>query len=125
MAFKIEIPVIEIGVSFSHAVTWSLKDELGNVTPVDLFTWSGRMQFKKKITDAEPYLDLGTGNGGLTFIGNLIQMEAGASDTKVLAPVEDGVFDLILWPTADLEAAVRLAYGSFSAVRITSEVPFP
>jgi len=97
MAFKVDLPQIEIGVSYSHALRWSLQDENGVVTPVDLSAWEGRMQFRKKITDVVEYLDVSTANNRMVLTGNLIQIEVEASITKALVPVEDGVVDLVLW----------------------------
>jgi len=123
MSIKTKLPNIEIGVSYSHSFTWSTKDDNGVVTPVDLTNWEGIMQFRKSLTDASVYLEVSTTNNRLSLTGNLIQIEVPTSVTKDLTVVEDGVHDLLLWPTGQKEVAVRLIYGTFSAEKLSSAVP--
>lgn len=121
MAVKTKLPTIEIGVSYEHTFKWSTRDEAGVVTPVDLTNWDGRLQLRKKAGDAV-YLDLSTENTRLALSGNRIQIAIPSSVTKPLAQTS-GEFDLVLWPRGDTDSAVRVAYGTFDAVKIITEIP--
>ena len=53
------------GTTFSNQLVWSVDDE-----PVNLDTYTARMQVREKYTSAQKILDLNTENGGITLGGS-------------------------------------------------------
>lgn len=102
---------IEQGSTFLRTITY--KDSAGS--PIDLSTYTARMQLRKNIEDASAILELTTSNGRITLGGaaGTVQLTVSAADTASLDPVE-GVYDLELVVGSTVE---KLLKGTFSVIR--------
>lgn len=108
---------IEQGATMRLLFRYETKDNLGVVTPVNLSTYTARMQIRKTLKADPPMLSLTTENGGITLgADGSIVVEATAEQTAALDAAV-GVYDL------ELEAAdgrvTRLLKGN---VKVSFEV---
>lgn len=100
------------GATFSKQLTWKIEDD-----PVDLTSYTARMQVREKHTSTAKILDLTTENGGISLGGDqgTIQIEVAASDTADLV-AKCYVYDLELVSSSTV---TRLIEGQFM---VTPEV---
>lgn len=100
------------GATFSKQLTWKIEDE-----PVDLTTYTARMQVREKHTSTTKILDLTTENGGISLGGTAgtIQIEITADDTSDVV-AKCYVYDLELITSSNV---TRLLEGQFM---VTPEV---
>ena len=104
---------IEQGAAFTKQFIW--KDSTG--TPVNLTTYSARMQIRPSVSSDTILVELTTANGRIALGGaaGTITLNLGATVTDALT--RGGVYDLELYQTAD--AVTRFAEGS---VEVSKEV---
>lgn len=94
------------GTTFSNQLVWAVDD-----VPVDLTTYSARMQVREKYTSVQKILDLNTENGGISLGG-----DAGTIDLNINATVSASivpktyVYDLELVSSS---VVTRLLEGKF------------
>lgn len=94
------------GATFSKQLTWEIDS-----VPVDLTTYTARMQVREKYTSTTPTVNLTTENGGITLGG-----EEGTIDIEINAPTtagivaKDYVYDLELVSSS---VVTRLIEGKF------------
>ena len=100
------------GATFSKQLTWKIEDD-----PVDLTTYTARMQVREKYNSPAKILDLTTENGGISLGGDegTIQIDVSATDTAALVP-KCYVYDLELVSSSTV---TRLLEGQFM---VTPEV---
>jgi len=94
------------GATFSKQLTWDIDE-----TPVDLTTYTARMQVREKYTSTAKILDLTTENGGITLgdENGTIQIEVAATDTANIV-AKTYVYDLELVSSSNV---TRLLEGQF------------
>ena len=94
------------GSTFAEQLTWSIDD-----SPVDLDTYTARMQVREKYTSTQKILDLTTENGGITLGGSngTIDINVGA-DTSSAIVAKTYVYDLELISSSTV---TRLLEGNF------------
>jgi hypothetical protein len=94
------------GATFSEQITW--KDEGG--TPIDLTSFTARMQMRETVESSTPFLTLTTENGGITLGGaaGTINILATAATSAITAT--GGVYDLEI-VAADTVTVTRLLEG--------------
>jgi hypothetical protein len=100
------------GATFSKQLTWTIDGD-----PVDLTTFTARMQVREKYTSPKTILNLNTENDGI-FLGGTdgtVQIEISATQTSVIVPKEY-VYDLELISSSTV---TRLIEGKF---KVTPEV---
>lgn len=94
------------GSTFAEQLTWSIDD-----SPVDLDTYTARMQVREKYTSTQKILDLTTENGGITLGGS-----NGTIDISIDSDASSGivaktyVYDLELVSSSTV---TRLLEGNF------------
>ena len=94
------------GTTFSNQLIWAVEDE-----PVDLTTYTARMQVREKYTSTQKILDLTTENGGISLGG-----DQGTIDLNINAETSAGivaktyVYDLELVSSS---VVTRLLEGKF------------
>ena len=121
MSVKINLPNIESGAMYVHSYLWYTEDETGVQTPVDLTAHSAALQAKADGATT-PAISWSTVTGEITLTGNRIDIEVTADDTDGL--VFDSIpYDLLIWPTANPERAVRVAYGEVTAAPVVTVIP--
>lgn len=100
------------GATFSKQLTWKIEDD-----PVDLTTYTARMQVREKHNSPGKILDLTTENGGISLGGDegTIQLEVPATTTAGIVP-KCYVYDLELVSSSNV---TRLLEGQFM---VTPEV---
>jgi hypothetical protein len=100
------------GATFSKQLTWKIEEN-----PVDLTTYTARMQVREKHTSTAKILDLTTENGGISLGGDqgTIQIEVASSTTEDIVP-KCYVYDLELVAGGTV---TRLLEGQFM---VTPEV---
>lgn len=100
------------GSTFMQQLTYSIND-----VPVDLTTYTARMQVREKYTSKTSIIDLNTENGGITLGGasGTIDIYISSSVTELIV-AKDYVYDLELISSS---IVTRLIEGKFS---ITPEV---
>lgn len=101
------------GATFSKQLTWKIED-----TPVDLTSYTARMQVREKHTSVAKIVDLTTENGGISLGGDqgTIDIEISSSDTTNIIP-KCYVYDLELISSSSI--VTRLIEGQFM---VTPEV---
>ena len=94
------------GATFSKQLTW----EIDNV-PVDLTTYTARMQVREKYTSPSAIINLTTENGGITLGGDegTIDIDISATSTASLV-AKEYVYDLELVSSS---VVTRLIEGKF------------
>ena len=94
------------GTTFAEQLTWSIDD-----SPVDLDTYTARMQVREKYTSTQKILDLTTENGGITLGGDTgtIDINIDANSTAALV-AKTYVYDLELIISSTV---TRLLEGTF------------
>lgn len=94
------------GTTFSKQLTWKIEDE-----PVDLTTYTARMQVREKHTSTKKILDLTTENSGISLggIDGTIQIEINADDTADVV-AKCYVYDIELVSSSNV---TRLLEGQF------------
>jgi len=94
------------GSTFAEQLTWSIDD-----SPVDLNTYTARMQVREKYTSTQKILDLTTENGGITLGGDTgtIDINIDANSTAALV-AKTYVYDLELIISSTV---TRLLEGTF------------
>ena len=94
------------GTTFSKQLTWAIDGE-----PVDLTTFTARMQVREKYTSSTTILNLNTENGGIFLGGDegTIQIDINATATSAIVP-KDYVYDLELVSSSTV---TRLIEGKF------------
>lgn len=94
------------GATFSKELTWSIDD-----SPVDLTTYSAKMQVREKYTSTTKILDLSSSNGDITLGGTdgTILIEINADTTSSLI-AKEYVYDLQLESSS---VVTRLIEGKF------------
>jgi hypothetical protein len=108
------------GQAYRQSMVW--KDSLD--VPVDLTGYTAKMQIRKRVTSAEPYIELNTEDGGITLGGVLgtILLEISAEDTAALTWRGNAVYDLELTPANG--ATKRLLQGTVTfSPEVTRPVP--
>lgn len=100
------------GATFSKQLTWAIDGE-----PVDLTTFTAKMQVREKYTSTTKILDLTTENGGILLGGDegTIQIEVSATTTSAIVP-KNYFYDLELISSSTV---TRLVEGKFM---VTPEV---
>lgn len=80
------------GATFEELITWS--DEAG---PVNLTGYTARMQAREEYESATAFIDINTGNGGITLGGaaGTIALFISATNTALIT-AEHGYYDLEL-----------------------------
>ena len=94
------------GTTFAEQLTWSIDD-----SPVDLDTYTARMQVREKYTSTQKILDLTTENGGITLGGDAgtIDINIDANSTASLV-AKTYVYDIELISSSTV---TRLLEGNF------------
>ena len=94
------------GTTFSNQLIWAVDDE-----PVDLTTYTARMQVREKYTSTQKILDLTTENGGITLGGDegTIDLNINAAVSAAVVP-KTYVYDLELVSSS---VVTRLLEGKF------------
>lgn len=94
------------GTTFSNQLIWAVDDE-----PVDLTTYTARMQVREKYTSTQKILDLTTENGGITLGDDegTIQIDINADTTSDIV-AKDYVYDIELISSSTV---TRLLEGRF------------
>lgn len=94
------------GATFSQHLTWEIDDD-----PVDLTTYTAKMQVREKYTSPSTIVNLTTENGGITLggINGTIDININASATAEIVP-KDYVYDLELISSS---IVTRLIEGKF------------
>jgi hypothetical protein len=94
------------GATFAKQLTWEIDDD-----PVDLTTYTARMQVREKYTSANAIFNLTTENGGITLGGldGTIDLEISSSATAG-AVAKEYVYDLELVSSS---VVTRLIEGKF------------
>lgn len=94
------------GTTFSNQLIWAIDDE-----PVDLTTYTARMQVREKYTSTQKILDLNTENGGITLGGDdgTIDLNINATVSSTIVP-KTYVYDLELVSSS---VVTRLLEGKF------------
>lgn len=94
------------GTTFSNQLVWSIDD-----TPVDLTTYTARMQVREKYTSTQKILDLTTENGGITLGGSsgTIDINIDSSTTASIV-AKNYVYDLELVSSSTV---TRILEGKF------------
>lgn len=105
--------VCDQGSTLSRVITW--KNSSG--TPINLTSYTARMQVRDGYSATSSLLSLTTENGGITLGGALgtITLVASATDTAALTP-DQYVYDLEMITGSTV---TRLVQGSFT---VTPEV---
>lgn len=105
--------VCDQGATLSRVLTWKNSND----TPVNLTTYTARMQVRENYDASSSVLSLTTENGGITLGGALgtITIVASATATAALTP-DSYVYDLELVTGSTV---TRLVQGSFT---VTPEV---
>lgn len=102
--------IIEKGATFNTIFTWSTKDTLGVITPVNLSTWSARAQVREEYESTTPVLSLTSQPSGGITLGGFGTIELKVSPTLTSAVLIDkGVWDLELEDSAG--NVIRLLEG--------------
>ncbi len=94
------------GATFSQELTWKIDDD-----PVDLTTYSARMQIREKHSSTSTIANLTTGDGDITLGGaaGTILIEINASETASFV-AKEYVYDLELVSSS---VVTRLLEGKF------------
>jgi hypothetical protein len=94
------------GTTFAEQLTWSIDD-----SPVDLDTYTARMQVREKYTSSQKILDLTTENGGIILGGSegTIDIAINSEETAGLF-AKTYVYDLELISSSTV---TRLLEGNF------------
>lgn len=98
---------IEQGATFRKVLTWKAGTP---AVPVNLTGCTARMQIRKEIASATPYIELTTENGGITLggVAGTISLFISPTDTAAFTWTA-GVYDLeIVFSPTDVR---RLVYG--------------
>ena len=95
------------GATFSKQLTWEIDD-----IPVDLTTYTARMQVREKYTSPSPIINLTTENGGIVLGGDegTIDIEINAFTTSGIV-AKEYVYDLELVTSSSI--VTRLIEGKF------------
>jgi hypothetical protein len=95
------------GATFNKVLTYSIDGE-----PVNLTTYSARMQVREKYTSTNPEINISTINGGIVLGGaaGTITINIVSSETRDLA-AKDYVYDLELVSSSNI--VIRLIEGKF------------
>lgn len=95
------------GATFSKQLTWEIDD-----IPVDLTTYTARMQVREKYTSPSAIVNLTTENGGITLGGDegTIDIEISALTTSGII-AKEYVYDLELVTSSSV--VTRLIEGKF------------
>jgi len=94
------------GSTFSKQLTWDIDQ-----TPVDLTTYTARMQVREKYTSTQKILDLTTENGGITLGGSNGTIDISIdADTSSAIVAKTYVYDLELIISSTV---TRLLEGTF------------
>jgi hypothetical protein len=95
------------GATFSKQLIWEIED-----SPVDLTTYTARMQVREKYTSTAKILDLTTENGGITLGGDdgTILINVSATNTENIVS-KCYVYDLELVSSSTV---TRLLEGQFT-----------
>lgn len=86
---------IEQGATFRLPLVYQTKDDQGNVTPVDVTTYTARMQIRQSVASDTALLSLETGSGITMGANGAIDIEATPAQTAALN-IRSGVYDLEL-----------------------------
>lgn len=123
MAFKVKLPIIHLGAAYRKTFRWYSEDALGARTPVDLTGLEGHIQLRTG-PRVEPVLaDWSTSNGRLILSEvNLITICLGTTETESYS-FEEASWDLIVWPTLQLEERELIMYGTVSTRRTLTGIP--
>lgn len=102
--------VIEKGATFNIIFTWSTKDSLNVVTPVNLSTWSARAQMREEYESPSAVVSLTSQPLGGITLGSMgtIEIKIGAPVTTLI-PIDKGIWDLELEDSAG--NVIRLLEG--------------
>jgi hypothetical protein len=94
------------GATFSKQLTWAIDGD-----PVDLTSYTARMQVREKYTSTVPILNLTTENGGITLGDDegTVQIDIDATTTSGIV-AKDYVYDLELVASSTV---TRLIEGRF------------
>ena len=94
------------GATFSKQLTWEIDGD-----PVDLTTYTARMQVREKYSSANPIVSLTTENGGITLGGDegTIDIEINSTTTAGIV-AKEYVYDLELVSSS---VVTRLIEGKF------------
>ena len=94
------------GATFSKQLTWEIDD-----VPVDLTTYTARMQVREKYSSANPTVSLTTENGGITLggIDGTIDIDISSTTTAGIV-AKEYVYDLELVSSS---VVTRLIEGKF------------
>ncbi len=102
--------VIKQGATFRRRLTWKTGSPL---VPVDLTSFTARMQIRNEIESATVLVELTTENGGITLGGVTGTIDLYISATATAAYTwENGVFDIEMVTSPD--EVIRLVEGSVS-----------
>ena len=94
------------GATFSKQLTWEIDGD-----PVDLTTYTARMQVREKYSSTNPTVSLTTENGGITLGGDEGTIDIDISSTATAAIVaKEYVYDLELVSSS---VVTRLIEGKF------------
>ena len=94
------------GTTFSKQLTYTIDS-----VPVDLTTYTARMQVREKYTSKTSVVDITTENGGITLGGDAGTIDLYISDVVTeLLPAKDYVYDLELVSSSNV---YRLIEGKF------------
>lgn len=94
------------GATFSNQLIWAIEDQ-----PVNLDTYTARMQVREKYTSTQKILDLNTENGGITLGGDqgTVDINVNATVSASIVP-KTYVYDIELISSS---VVTRLLEGKF------------
>lgn len=94
-------------------LTLTLRDSNGTIIPTD--SYQARMQVRPKIRSTNVLLDLSSDTDDITFGGSNgeIKIEISSERLLKLTPMEDAVYDLVVFKPPD-DTALTLLTGSFT-----------
>lgn len=98
---------IEQGATTHLRFVW--KDSTG--TPVDLSTYTARMQLRKSVASSEVVLELTTENGGIILGGSTGTIDVVLTAVQTATISRNGVYDLEL---VNGPVVVRFAQGGYT-----------
>ena len=118
MAAKDNLPEIDLNAAFKHEYSWYSEDpDTGARTPIDLTGYEGKLQIKKSVDDPTALITWSTQNSRLIIESNKVKIFVPYSEVITYTTLTEGVFDLLIWPTSNLEDVVCLVRGEVVAVK--------
>jgi len=119
MAFKVKLPIIQLGGVYDPSFNYWHQDASGVKTPVDLTGYEVVMG----IFHAGVEIDtISTLNGRIQVSGNNIQFNVTA-DITVGWSFQEADYDMLIYPTGSPHLAKLALYGKLPAYKVKTQLP--